>query len=296
MSRAHRSPSREETRRSDWGSYEYTERDDRGLRLIAEMKFMPYDVLGQWLDPDLAPATLEPGDETESKKQRGGKRDDLPWPRDRNKRLHATAELARRWDKKMDKARCWKPWEHQPTWVRVTAAGLRTLGLDWPEIEFPEDPHWLTLTSHTYLVNKRRLYLARGGSNTPKHEWISERQIYVEQVRKLGTDAERAHRPDGVMRLEADGSYPLMLGEIVIEHIPLQRGQTVAIEEERSSKGSERLGKGILPSLLSRYDFAWYFCHDREVYDKVIAARRDYLRTDDERKRIRILLVEKEKG
>jgi hypothetical protein len=32
------------------------------------------------------------------------------------------------------------------------------------------------------------------------------------------------------------------------------------------------------------------------VYDTVIAARRDHLRTDDERKRIRILLIEKEKG
>jgi len=293
-------PIRETTHRSDWGSYEYTKRDDRGLLLIAEMKFVPYDLLGQWLAPGLAPAIDEPRneDETKGKKKRGGKRDDVPWPLDRKKRLHATAELVRRWDEKMDYARRWKPWEHEPTWARITAAGLRNLGLDWPEIEFPEDHHKLTLDSHTYQVTKRRLHLARGGSHAPAHQWIGERKIYVDQARSLGTDAERAHRPDGVLQLEADGSYPLTRGEIVIEHIPLKKGQTIAIEEELSCKGSERLGKGILRSLLSHYDFAWYFCHDEEIYDKVIAARRDHLRTDDERKRIRILLVEveKEKG
>ncbi len=300
MSRARPAQPIEDKRRSDWGSYEYTLRDDKGLRLVAEMKFVPYDLLGQWLDLELAPATLEPRDETQSKtkgkKPRGGKRDDVPWPRDRKKRLHATAELVRRWDEKMDFARRWKPWEHEPTWARITAAGLRNLGLNWPEIEFPEDHHRLTLASHTYQVIKRRLHLARGGSNAPAHQWISERKIYVDQARSLGTDAERAHRPDGVMLLQADGSYPLTRGEIVIEQIPLKKGQTVAIEEELSCKGSERLGKGILRSLLSHYDFAWYFCHDQEVYDTVIAARRDHLRTDDERKRIRIQLVEKEKG
>lgn len=300
MSRARRSQPIEDTHRSDWGSYEYTPRDDRGLLLVAEMKFVPYDLLGQWLAPDLAPPIDEPRDETKSetkgKKQRGGKRDDVPWPLDRKKRLHAAAELVRRWDEKMDFARRWKPWEHEPTWARINQAGLRNLGLDWPEIEFPTDRHRLTLASHTYQVNKRRLYLARGGSNAPAHTWISERKLYVDQVRQQGMDAERAHRPDGVMLLQTDGSYPLTRGEIVIEQISLKKGQTVAIEEELSCKGSERLGKGILPSLLSRYDFAWYFCHDQEVYDTVIAARRDHLRTDDERKRIRILLVEKEKG
>ena len=300
MSRARPAQPIEDTHRSDWGSFEYTERDDRGLLFIAEMKFVPYDLLGQWLAPNLAPAIDVPRDKTQSKtkekKPRGGKRDDVPWPLDHKKRLHATAELVRRWDEKMDFARRWKPWEHEPTWARISAAGLSNLGLDWPEIEFPQDRHWLTLTSHTYQVIKRRLHLARGGSNAPGHQWISERKIYVDQVRKLGTDAARAHRPDGAMLLQADGSYPLTRGEIVIEQIPLLKGQTVAIEEELSCKGSERLGKGILRSLLSNYDFAWYYCHDQEIYDKVIAARRDHLRTDDERKRIRIQLVEQEKG
>jgi hypothetical protein len=295
MSRARRSPTREDTRRSDWGSYDYTERDDRGLLLLAQMKFVPYDLLGQWLAPGLASAIDEPPDETADKKQRGGKRDDVPWPLDRKKRLHATAELVRRWDEKMDFARRWKPWKHEPAWARITEAGLRNLGLDWPEIEFPEDRHRLTLASHTYHVNKRRLHLARGGSQAPSHTWISERKIYVDQCNQ-GINAERAHRPDGVMLLLADGSYPLRRGEVVIETIPMKRGQTVAIEEERSRKGSERLGKGILPSLLARYDYTWYFCHDRDVYHALIAARRDYLQTDDERKRIRILLVEKEIG
>src|SRR5260370_30582444 len=87
MGRARRSQPIEDTHRSDWGSYEYTPRDDRGLLLVAEMKFVPYDLLGQWLAPGLASAMDEPRDvtksETKGKKQRGGKRDDVPWPLDR---------------------------------------------------------------------------------------------------------------------------------------------------------------------------------------------------------------------
>ena len=79
MSKARRSQPIEDKRSSDWGSYEYTPRDDKGLRLVAEMKFMPYDLLGQWLAPDLAPTIDEPRDEAEGKKKRGGKRDDVPW-------------------------------------------------------------------------------------------------------------------------------------------------------------------------------------------------------------------------
>src|SRR5260370_41443226 len=90
-------PTRETTRRADWGSYEYTRRDDRGLFFVAEMKFVPFDLLGQWLAPDLAPAVDEPRDETQGKK-----------------RLHATAELVRRWDEKMDFACWWRPWQHEP--------------------------------------------------------------------------------------------------------------------------------------------------------------------------------------
>jgi hypothetical protein len=31
-----------------------------------------------------------------------------------------------------------QPWSDQPAWFRVTAQGLRSLGLDWPEIPFSD--------------------------------------------------------------------------------------------------------------------------------------------------------------
>jgi hypothetical protein len=278
--------------RSDYGCFEYTERDDLGLLVLAEMKFVPFDLLGQYLDPDLSPAVDGAFDDGAGElKRRGGSRKDAAWPRDRKKRLNATAELVRRWEKKMGYAERWKPWSREPAWARVNQAGLRTLGLDWNEIPFPDDHKRLSINSHFYHVNKLRLHLARGGSNAPAHEWISERKIYVDQYRQ-GIDVERAHRPDGVMLLKADSSYPLLRGDIVIEDIPICKGQTAAIEVEMSRKKLERLGEGILPSLLTHYDFAWYFCTNREVYETVVQARRDYLPTNEERKRIRILLLE----
>jgi len=278
--------------RSDYGGFEYTERDDQGLLVLAEMKFVPFDLLGQYLAPDLSPALDEQSDDGADKPmRRGGSRKDAPWPCDRTKRLHATAELVRRWGKKMGYAESWKPWAHEPAWARVNQAGLRALVLDWNEILFPDDHKRLSTDSHIYQVNKQRLHLARGGSNAPAHEWISERKIYVDQYRR-GIDVERAHRPDGVMLLKADGSYPLIRGDTVIEDIPMREGQTAAIEIEMSRKNLERLGGGILPSLLQHYDFAWYFCTNREVYETVVQARRDYLRTNEERKRIRILFLE----
>ncbi len=256
------------------------------------MKFVPFDLLGQYLAPDLSPAIDEPPDDSpDSPKPRGGSRKDIPWPHDRKKRLHATTELVRRWEKKMGYAESWRPWAHEPAWARINQAGLRALGLDWNEIPFPEDHRRLSINSHLYHVNKVRLHLVRGGSNAPAHEWISERKLYMDQYTQ-GIAVERAHRPDGVMLLKANGSYPLMRGDIVIEDISMRKGQTAAIEVEMSRKNLERLGEGILPSLLQHYDYAWYFCTNREVYETVVQARRDYLHTNEERKRIRILLLE----
>src|SRR5436190_8851069 len=99
-----------EKRRSDFGNFGYTKRDHEGLLLVASMKFVRFDHLGQFLAPGLEPATEERGSEPHKKKQRGGKRDHLPWPADYQRRLHATAELVRRWEKKMGYAETWKPW------------------------------------------------------------------------------------------------------------------------------------------------------------------------------------------
>lgn len=111
-----------------------------------------------------------------------------------------------------------------------------------------------------------------------------------------GDDATRMHRPDGIMVLHGDGAFPMMRGGAVAGWIPMRGGQTVAIEVELTRKGRERLGEGILPSLLAHYDFAWYFCGTREVYETMVVARRDALRTAEERERIRILLVQTSGG
>jgi hypothetical protein len=142
--------------RSDYGCFEYTERDDLGLLVLAEMKFVPFDLLGQYLAPDLSPAVDGACDDGASElKRRGGSRKDAPWPRDRKKRLNATAELVRRWEKKMGYAERWKPWAHEPAWARVNQASLRTLGLDWNDIPFPDEHKRLSINSHIYHVNKQ---------------------------------------------------------------------------------------------------------------------------------------------
>lgn len=278
-----------EKRRSDYGSYEYTQRDERLQMIVAQQRFLSLDHLGDFADPALRPAidqTSAP-DEEGVKKKRGGKRDHIEWPLDRKKRLHAIAELVRRWERKQGYVEIWKPWEHEPAWVRMTEAGLRNLGLPWNEIPFPEKRKRLLPSGHAYQVNKRRLALARGGADAPKHEWLCERGILYEQL-KQDPNMIRAHRPDGVLLLKANGSFPFKSGE----EIPLKAGQRVAVEVELSRKGFARLGNGILPSLLSHYDFVWYFCGNDEVYQTIIKARRDYLTTNEERKRIRILLLE----
>jgi hypothetical protein len=290
------SPARQslsDTRRSDYGTYDYTERDERLQLIVAQQTFISLDLLADFADPELRPAIDEPRDETKgkSKKPRGGKRDDVGWPLDRRKRLHAIAEIVRRWERKQGYVEIWKPWEHEPAWVRMNEAGLRNLGLPWNEIPFPEKRKRLLSSGHPYQVNKRRLALARGSADAPKHTWLCERAIFYEQL-QLDPNMIRAHRPDGVLLLKADGSFPLKRGETVIEQIPLKAGQRIAAEIELSRKGFARLGNGILPSLLRSYDYAWYFCGNQEVYQTVVAARRDYLSTNEERKRIRILLLE----
>ncbi len=291
-----RSQPREEQRRSDYGSYEYTRRDHRLQLIVAQQTFLCLDHLADFADPELRPATNEPPEappegQPAPKKPRGGKRDDVGWPRDRKKRLHAIAELVRKWEKKQGYVETWKAWEDMPLWVRINEAGLRNLGLDWNEIPFPEKRKRLLPTAHAYQVNKRRLALARGSADAPKHDWLCERAILYEQL-KQDPNMIRAHRPDGVLVVKADGSFPFKRGDVVIEDIPLKAKQRIAVEVELSRKQFARLGEGILPSLLRNYDFAWYFCGSQEVYDTIVAARRDYLQTNAERKRIRILLLE----
>jgi hypothetical protein len=280
-----------EPRRSDYGRFEYTLRDERLQTIVAQQRFLSLDLLADFADPELRPAIDEPKEASNTKKKRGGKRDDIGWPLDRKKRLHAITELVRRWEKKQGYVETWKPWEHECAWVRMNAAGLLNLGLPWSEIPFPDQRKRLLTSSHAYQVNKRRLALARGSANAPKHEWICERAILYNQL-KQDPEMIRAHRPDGVLLVKADGFFPFKVSDPTSEKIPLKAGQHIAIEVELNRKKFARIGEGILPSLLRNYDYAWYFCGNQEVYDTLIAARRDYLQTNAERKRIRILLLE----
>ncbi|GCE15327.1 hypothetical protein [Tengunoibacter tsumagoiensis] len=283
----------DEKHRSDKGSYKYTSRDHKALLFVAQQKFVCFDQLGQFLAPDLSPATEIPHSSEEGAPLHGGRRSHLHWPQDRRKRIHAVAELARRWQNKMGFVDVWQPWSHEPPWLRITQSGLLNLGLDWNELPFPEDRNRLTLTSHTYHITKRRLFLANGGSHAPAHRWISERAIEAHQIKEGGVKI--PHRPDGVMELLEEGMFPIIRNGSLIEEVPLAPGQHVAIEIELTQKKFDRLGEHILPSLLNNYDFAWYYCGKKEVYDALVTARRAYLQTDEERKRLRIFLLE-EKG
>src|SRR5260370_7645893 len=91
-------------RRSDYGTYKVTNRDWDGLRFVAEMKFVRFDTLGEYLAPGFQPAndrshTLD-GQDTWNR-HHGGKRTDMPWPSEYRKRLNAVAQVVSRWEYKM---------------------------------------------------------------------------------------------------------------------------------------------------------------------------------------------------
>lgn len=286
---------RAKSRRSDYGSYKVTDRDWEGLRFVAEMKFVRYDTLGEYWAQGFEPATDESqtlDDKHEWPMHHGGKRTGMPWPRDYRKRLSAVAQVVSRWERKMGFAETWQPFASQPKWVRITEEGLCELGLPWAEIPFPErerlrhdDEH----NSHIHRMNQVRLSLARGDVEVPRHRWISEREIEANlPLKEPGVTL--PHKPDGYLELEEDGAWELKRGDGSIERIPLLQRSRISLEIEHSRKSYERLGTLVLPSLLEHYDFVWYFCL-QEAYNAVVVARRDYVRTDEERKRIRILLL-----
>ena len=292
----------EEQHRSDFGSFKITPRDRKGLLITAEQKFMRADSLGEYFAPDNEPACEEPeqteddADNAQQRQGRGGRRTGLPWPRDPKKRLAATLPIIYRWQDKMHLAEIWQRFAGQPPWVRLNQAGLIALGLPWAEIPFPQN--WDKLWddeehhSHTHHINQVRLSLARGDvKEVPKqHTWHSEREIEANLPAKEA-GVRLPHRPDGYVEFEVDWTWELPLRGGTIETIPVPRGSCTGIEVELSRKSFERLGHHVLPDLLKHYDFALYFCLG-DAYDAVVSARRDYLQTDDQRKRIRILRME----
>jgi len=284
------------TRRIDAGSIRFSSRDANIVRIGAEQTFLRADTLGEYLAPGYTPATAEPpasqlADTTPPTKR--------AWPADSRHRLMAVSKLLQKLAAR-GYLEVIQPWSDQPPWYRATAQALRYLGLDWPEIPFPDDYEQLEdrlrhddqFKSHNHLINQVRLLLARGGAGVPKHVWKGERTIEA-ALPPRQKDMRRPHKADGLLRLEEDGSWEVFSADRtqVLDTIAMKAGQIIGIEVEASQKSDHRLSE-ILPDLVAHHDFVWYFCLTPAIRAAVVKARRDALTTDDERRRVRILLLE----
>ncbi len=284
-------------RRIDAGSFRFKSRDADIIRIGAEQTFLRADTLGEYLAPGHTPATAEPPVSQLADTAAPTKR---AWPADLRHRLMAVAHLLQKLSER-GYIEVIQPWSDQPAWLRATAQGLRFLGLQWPEIPFPETyedlearlRHDRTFTSHHHLINQVRLLLARGGADMPtKHSWQGERAIEAAlPPREKGT--RRPHKPDGVIRLAEDGSWEVKNAEKtrVLDTIAMKAGQTVAVEVECSQKNDDRYS-AILPDLLSHYDFVWYFCLTATIKQAVADVRKVVLADKLQQRRVRILLLE----
>ena len=283
--------------RSNYGTWKKQTRDDDGLRLVAQQKFVRFDTLCQWFAPGYARATSLTPPANQPKEQHGGDRSESKWPADQRHRMMAVHRIVNRWCNIMQMAEKWQPWGDEPPWVRLNAAGLAEIGLaDWPEIPWPDDQDKGRLRdngndhlSHTHRVNEARLALARGDiKDIPaKHTWHCEREIEIALGEKV-KGVKRDHKPDGYVELGAAASWDMPTRGPVSQVFTLPVGSKVAIEVELSRKNFEVYGSHYLPELLRLYDGAVYFAYG-DAYDAVVAARRDLLTSNDDRKRIRII-------
>lgn len=283
--------------RRDAGSRRLKARDRDVLRFGAEQTFVRFDSTGEYLAPDYAKAVAEPTADQIADTTPSAKRS---WPADLRHRLMAVSRLMR-------KLEGWgyveiiQPWADQPAWYRVTTAGLREIGLEWEEIPFPEKyedlearlRHDRYFTSHNHVINQVRLLLARGGASMPRnHEWRGERTIEsVLPPREHGK--RRPHKADGIIYLKENGSWPIENADRtkVLGTVEMRAGCIVGIETECTQKSEARLLE-ILPDLLSTHDYVWYFCTSATIKEAVAAARKKAEISDDDRRRLRILLLE----
>jgi len=281
--------------RSDAGSFRFKSRDADIIRIGAEQTFLRADSLGEYLAPGYAPAVAEPPASQLTDPTAPTKR---AWPADLRHRQMAVAHLLQKLEAR-GYIEVIQPWADQPPWYRATSPGLRQVGLDWPEIPFPQKyedleerlRHDNQYKSHHHLINQVRLLLARGEADVPKHIWKGERAIEHElPPREKGV--RRPHKPDGILYLLEDGAWPVIAKEgSIVDMVQIRAGQLVGIEIECSLKSDQRLAE-ILPDLLAHHDYVWYFCLNTSVRKAVADARRDALATDDERRRVRLLLLE----
>ena len=285
----------QQKRRIDAGSFRFKSRDADLLRFGAEQTFTRFDTAGEYLAPGYALALTLPPPEQLADPTPAVKR---AWPADLRHRLMAVSKLLRKLEVR-GYVEIVQPWADQPAWFRTTALGLRSLGLDWPDIPFPDTyealearlRHDRYFVSHNYLINQVRLLLARGGAGAPKHTWKGERAI-EEALPPREKGVRRQHKLDGAIRLEEDGSWEVRAKDgTVLDSVAMKAGQIIGIEVECSQKSTARLAE-ILPDIIAHLDFVWYFCASPTIKQAVADARRNALKPDDERRRVRILLLE----
>ncbi len=284
-------------RRRDAGSRRLQTRDRDVLRFGAEQTFVRFDTLGEYLAPDYAPAIAEPTPEQLADPTPSAKR---PWPSDVRHRLMAVSRLMRKLED-WGSVETIQPWADQPAWYRVTSAGLRELGLEWEEVLFPEGyeklearlRHDRYFTSHNHVINQVRLLLARGAAGMPyQHEWHGERTIEsLLPAREHGK--RRPHKADGIIYLKENGFWPIENADRtkVLGTVDMKATQIVGIEAECTQKSEARLLE-ILPDLLATHDYVWYFCWSVAIRQAVAAARKKAEISDEDRRRLRILLLE----
>lgn len=280
--------------RRDAGSWRNMSRDDDLLRFNAEQTFLRFDSTGEFLAPGYTPAVAEPPAEQLADMRASAKRG---WPADVRHRAMAVSRLMRKLEKR-GYVELLQPWADQPAWSRVTQAGLRHIGLEWEETPWPDMPekiearfrHDRDHKSHNHLINQVRLLLMRGGAGAPPGIWKGEREIEAAlPPREKGK--RRPHKPDGLWSLTEDGTWSITADNVVLDTIEMKAGQIIAIEVECSQKSDWRLEE-ILPDLVQRADFVWYFCLNDTIHRAVVDARAK-LESDEQRRRVRVLKLEK---
>lgn len=283
--------------RSDYQLFRMQDRDWDGMELVGSMRWVRLDTLGEAWDPQHRPAIVGQK-ETEQhngaeKRTRGGKRTGLPWPSDATDRMNAVLRIVYRW-KEHGLAKLYQPFASQPQWISLTEAGLAERELLWHEVDWPgkealrhDDRYYI---SHIHRVNQMRIRLLAGAANVPEHEWTSERAIEARfPPREAGVL--RPHLADGELKLTADGSWPIMIDDEIVDEVQMHEKQKIGIEVELSRKDYQRLDERILPSLLEQYAFVWYFA-EPAARQAVYTARGQHLSSEEDRRRIRIMSLE----
>ncbi len=263
--------------RRDAGSTRPTTRDKDVVRLGAEQTFVRYDTVGEWLAPDHSSATEKP---SQAQLQNTSAPTKRPWPQDRRHRLMATIRLLNKLERQ-GYVEIIQPWADQPAWYRATTQGLRSIGLDWDEIPFPESyedlearlRHDQYFKSHNHLINQVRMLLARGGAGVPDH--TGKGSGPSKSRCQIGKKANAVPiKPMAAWTLKEDGQWEMkgcnwQRGR----YRPMKANQVIAIEVECSLKSDGRLLE-ILPDLMAHHDFVWYFCLNTTIRQAVSDARK----------------------